>query len=346
MSVSMRDVASRAKVSVATVSKCLRGKPGIPEKTRQSVVETARRMGYRTHPYISALMQSRRKRKRLANKLPILAYVTALRSPDTWLEDSFSRDLFGGASERAEARGYVFSPFWLFRDGMSNQRFSEMLRSRGIRGLLFNPVPNPGTRLDLTWSYFSVVAHGLSIAHPIFHRTSNDHFASMMLALDECRKLGYRRPGVVLEAPVNQRLEYRWESAYFTGRLKLGFGESMPPLLLPNWELDRLGLWIRSERPDVLLGPFHEEEVDELAAGGFRVPGDLGIVSLSVRNLGSPLSGIYQDPKFMGATAADKLIDLVERNETGIPQAPITLTIAGQWNPGRTVAARLSRSVG
>ena len=246
----------------------------------------------------------------------------------------------------AKPGGYGLSPFWLYRDGMSAQRFSEMLRSRGIRGLLFNPVPNPGTRLDLIWSYFSVVAHGRSIAHPVFHRTSNDHFGSMMLALDECRKLGYRRPGVVLEAAVNQRLEYRWESAYLTGRTKLGFGEAITPLLLPNWGLDRLDRWIQSERPDVLLGPFREEELETLASRGIRVPDDLGIVGLSVRNLGSPLSGIYQDPRFMGATAADKLIDLVERNATGIPEAPLTLTIAGRWNPGRTLPVRMIHTAG
>jgi LacI family fructose operon transcriptional repressor len=33
----------------------------------------------------------------------------------------------------------------------------------------------------------------------------------------------------------------------------------------------------------------------------------------------------------------DQLISQVERNETGIPEHPITLTMKGSWNAGRTL---------
>ena len=59
MSVTMRDVAARAKVSVATVSKSLRGAASIPLGTRTAVLEIATQMGYRIHPYVSALMRAR-----------------------------------------------------------------------------------------------------------------------------------------------------------------------------------------------------------------------------------------------------------------------------------------------
>src|SRR5580693_2296447 len=111
---------------------------------------------------------------------------------------------------------------------MSSRRFSGMLRNRGIRGFLLDPFPNPGTRLDLTWSYFSVVGLGLSLTHPIFHRASNDHYATVMVALEQCRALGYRRPGLAHVAPINERVAYRWESAFRTGCEKLGFGKNLP----------------------------------------------------------------------------------------------------------------------
>ena len=38
-----------------------------------------------------------------------------------------------------------------------------------------------------------------------------------------------------------------------------------------------------------------------------------------------------------GAAAVDQLISLVDRNETGIPEHPITLTLKGTWNMGRTL---------
>ena len=181
----MRDVAARAKVSVATVSKCLRGKPTIPLATRTTIVRLAEQMGYRPHPYVSALMQTRRRKGTVTRQRPTLAFLTAFPTVDGWLKtpSPLSRLLQEGAAERAEERGYVLSHFWLFRDGMTNQRFSEMLRARGVRGVFLTPLPQLGMQIDLTWSYFSVVAHGLSISHPHFHRTSNDHYQSMMLVL-------------------------------------------------------------------------------------------------------------------------------------------------------------------
>jgi DNA-binding LacI/PurR family transcriptional regulator len=85
-----------------------------------------------------------------------------------------------------------------------------------------------------------------------------------------------------------------------------------------------------------------EEHLHQLAARGLRVPRDLGVVSLSVHELGGRISGIHQNAMLMGAVAADKLIDLVERNETGVPPHPITLTIDGRWNAGSTLRAPLA----
>jgi hypothetical protein len=39
----------------------------------------------------------------------------------------------------------------------------------------------------------------------------------------------------------------------------------------------------------------------------------------------------------LGAVAVDQLITAVERNETGVPEHPITHTTLGRWNAGRTL---------
>lgn len=253
--------------------------------------------------------------------------------------EAFFRALYAGARSRAEQRGYQLSPFWLYRDGMSGERFSEILRTRGISGMLFNPFPDHGAKLDLVWNNFSVVAHGLSLVSPIFHRTSNDHHQSMMLAMVECQRRGYRRPGFTMDDATTVRLEYRWEAAYLVACAKFGFA-TIPPLLLgARWQPDEIARWARREEVDVVIGLFLEEQVDELAGRGIGAA-EVGLLSLSVASQGSPLSGIRQNPSAMGAVAADQLVNMVERNETGIPDEPITLTIEGIWNEGRTVRKR------
>jgi DNA-binding LacI/PurR family transcriptional regulator len=339
MPVTMKEVAAQARVSVATVSKCLSGKASIPAKTREKVTRIAEQMGYRPHPYISALMQSRRRKGGIGRQKPTLAFVTATQTEDGWRKSSspLLQHLFEGATAQSQARGYLLSPFWLYRDGMSNQRFSEMLRARGVRGLLLTPLPRLGMHIELNWSYFSVVAHGLSIPHPVFHRTSNDHYQSMMLAMRECWRCGYRRPGFVMDGPLSQRLEHRWEAAFEIERTKLGFDRGVRSLLYQAWNADEVVRWVRRENPDVMVTLLQEDQLAQLAERGIRAPEDLGVVSLSVHRPDSRLSGIQQNVRLIGRVAADKLIDLVERNETGVPSDPITLTIEGKWNPGTTL---------
>lgn len=340
MPITMKDVAARARTSVATVSKCLHGAPSIPPRTRDRVNGIARQMGYQLHPYLSALMRNRRKRGALVAAPPTLAYVTAFPTEGGWRREAFFQALHTGAKDRAATRGYVLQPFWLHREGMTNERFSDILWTRGIRGLLFNPFPTLGAEVHLDWEKFSVVAHGLSLARPVFHRTSNDHYQSMMLAMAECRRLGYGRPGFALDAPTSERLEFRWKAAYRVAGEKLGFDMGTPVLTANSrWEPDQLRAWVRREKPDVVITLMQEEQVRELTERGLRIPAEVGFVSLSVARVDSALSGIFQDPAAMGAVAVDQLINMVERNETGVPENPITLTLGGRWNPGRTVRA-------
>lgn len=345
MTVTMADVARRAKVSQATVSKALRGLPSIPPRTRERIAALARQLGYRPHPYLSALMQHRRRRGGALPPRTTLAFLTSHPHPDSWRTSPspFFRLLYAGAAEMAEERGYALSPFWLFQDGMSGERFSQMLVARGVRGILLNPLPKPGMPLDLDWSQFSVVAHGLSLAEPVFHRTSNDHFQSMVLAMRECRRLGYRRPGFLLDAPSSARLEFRWEGAFRIALEKYGFPGQAEPLLSAEWDAAEIRRWVRRERPDVVISLFIESQLAELRTAGLRIPEALGAVSLSVHDPASQVTGINQNPRLMGAVAAERLISLVERGETGIPANPVTLTIEGAWNPGRTVRARPGR---
>lgn len=335
----MRDVAAKAKVSVATVSICLRGLPRVSAETTARVRRIAAELGYRPHPLVSALMRSRRKRSGASRAGPALAFVTAFPIADAWRTSAspLIRLLLEGATARATMRGYGLSHYWLYRDGMTNQRFSAMLRARGVRGIFLAPVPQFGMKIDLDWRNFSVVAHGLSIATPVFHRTTNDHYQSMMLAMRQCQRHGYHRPGMAMDAALSQRLEYRWETAFATERERWKCDRSVRSLFFSQWDRDEFRTWVRRERPDVVIGLFMPEHYAEILELGLAVPAELGLVSLSVHEPGSQISGIHQNARRLGEIAIDKLIDQVERNETGIPDVPITLTLEGRWHPGQTV---------
>jgi DNA-binding LacI/PurR family transcriptional regulator len=247
--------------------------------------------------------------------------------------------MYAGAEARARERNYRLEPFWLFRDGMSNARFSQVLAARGIRGLLVAPVPDTHTAIELDWPAFSTVVLGLTPTTRTFHRVATDYYQSMLLVMEECSKLGYRRPGLAARLETIKRLEFRWEGAWLVANERFGLQRPPAPLFVDEWTPGAVARWLEQEQPDVVIGPVLGRLEEIIRASGRRIPADLGLVGLLVPEAGGRLSGVLQDGEVIGAVAIDQLIGAVERNETGIPDHPITHTTLGRWNPGRTVRA-------
>ena len=79
--------------------------------------------------------------------------------------------------------------------------------------------------------------------------------------------------------------------------------------------------------------------LDLLAAGGWRVPEEVGVISLCVDRQGGRLSGCVQHGGAIGLAGVDQIVSLVERNETGLPVPPATLATDVTWNDGKTLIA-------
>lgn len=342
--VTMKVIAAQAGVTQATVSMCLANNPRIPLATRERIQALARRLNYQPNPYISTLMRMRRQGKPLQDK-PALALVCALRTANGWREHPAPtiRQMREGALERATRRGYRAQEFWLHRDGMSNERFSEMLHARGIQGLLISPLAEGDPTPQLAWKHFAAVC--LSVPLPSLSITTvcNDHYFSSLQVMRECHRRGYRRPGLVLRRAHQHRFQGRWEAGYLAGGAMLSGLRLAKPLYVDDWaDVPRILGWLKREKLDVIITPAADAIADTLAAAGWRVPGDVGLALLACPEPGSAHSGVYQNGRLIGALAVDTLISLVERHERGLPEQATTLMVEGQWNEGRTLRPRLT----
>jgi DNA-binding LacI/PurR family transcriptional regulator len=337
--VTMKTIAAHAGVTQATVSMSLANNPRIPATTRERIQAIAKKLGYQPNPYVSTLMRIRRQGKPLKDK-PALALVCAQRTANGWRDHAAPtiRQMRDGALERATMRGYRAQEFWLHRDGMSNERFSEMLHARGIQGMLISPLAEGDRPPDLRWEFFASVC--LSVPLPALPVTTvcNDHYFSSLQIMRECYRRGYRRPGLVLRRAHQMRFQGRWEAGFTMG------GEMMPefklarPLYVDDWgNVGPIFAWLKREKPDVLITPAADALTGTLASAGIRVPQDLGLALLACPQLGDPCSGVYQNGRLVGALAIDTLISMVERNERGLPQQATTLMVEGQWNEGSTL---------
>ncbi|HVW21739.1 MAG TPA: LacI family DNA-binding transcriptional regulator [Opitutaceae bacterium] len=338
-SVTMKEISVQAGVSQATVSLSLANHPRIPAATRGRIQALARKLGYRTNPYVAALMRSRRRGRPLPGR-PVLAVICAQDRPDGWrtAPGHTMRQALEAALRQAAARGYEGQEVWLHKDDMSNARFSEMLRARGIQGVLLGPLPPGETPPELRWDFFSVVRVGVPLHTLPLRAVCHDHFYGSMTAVQECLRLGYRRPGLLLLESHNANLQHRWEAGFRSALAALATGQRLAPLVCPHWpEGKALRDWLHRRRPDVIITPDHETVGRALASIGCVVPGDVGLVSLACPEEGGRITGIHQNGRLIGASAADMLIDLVERHERGYPAHGTALMIEGRWVPGQMV---------
>ena len=143
--------------------------------------------------------------------------------------------MLAGAQAQAQARGYEGQEVWLHKDGMSNERFSEVLRARSIQGVLIGPLPTGAAPPALQWDEFSVVRIGVPLNTLPTRSVCHDNFNAGMTAVQECLRLGYRRPGLILLRRHNVSLQHRWEAGYLAAMADLPTSRRLPPMVCEEW---------------------------------------------------------------------------------------------------------------
>jgi DNA-binding LacI/PurR family transcriptional regulator len=331
----MRDLARQLGLDPSTISRGLKNSPSISQKTRVAILEAAERLGYRPNPYVSLLMQNRR-RSTCPLERPVVGFGTAFSTPGGWREVSamFPR-LFEGAAARAEARGFQLQEYWV---GSSRAgEHAERLKALNIRGVIFAPLPQAETTLDFAWDEFCHVGIGFTLASPAIHRVANDQFSSMRRVFAECTRHGYRRLGLTMRTSTSTRVQDRWLAAFLLLQRAHPQLEAIPPLVVEPWRPVDVQAWFERERPDVIISPIPQVILRWLGTWGYSCPGDVGLVSLNCGNPTDWFAGAYQNAFLLGARAMDILIGLIERNETGVSSYPNTLLIDSIWNPGMSL---------
>src|SRR5262245_59513996 len=158
--VPLRVIAEKAKVSRMTVSRALRDDPAVAKSTRRRIQKFARQLGYRPDPDLERLLEKIRLKKR--GRLPnVIAWLTAYDKRSAWRSDPSMWICFEGATRRAAGCGYKLEEFWAKEPGVTDERLSEIIRARGIEGVIVAPLPVPQLVFqNFRWDWFSAVEIG------------------------------------------------------------------------------------------------------------------------------------------------------------------------------------------
>ena len=341
--VTQRDLARLAKVSHTTVSLALRDHPSIPAATRTRIANLAVRHGYRPDPMLSALNAYRVNRKP-SRFQGTLVWLTSFDTPAAWQGMIQAHGYFLGAQAQADRLGYKLEEFWIGEPGLTAQRATQVLQSRGVRGLIVAPLPVAHGNLALGWDRFSAVALGYSLVQPQLHVVMNHQFRNMRHLVQHLHDLGYRRIGFAMPATTDERVDHNYIGGFWVAQQELPPASArLAPLLAPAFGAAVFRRWFRRVRPDAVItsASWAHQVIQWLATGDLAVPRDVGVAVASIPFGDPAISGIDENVRAVGAMAVDTVVGMIHRNETGIPANPWRILAEGTWFQGATVAPRI-----
>ncbi|TYR79418.1 LacI family transcriptional regulator [Priestia megaterium] len=126
MSVTIKDVAKQANVSVATVSRILNNLPGYSEETKRRVEKVIEETGYQPNAVARGLIN--RKTKTIGVLVPNVA-------------DLFASEVLAGIEEQAHDLGYSVMICKTDNDGKRTMSYLQMLYEKRVEGIVIVSEP-------------------------------------------------------------------------------------------------------------------------------------------------------------------------------------------------------------
>jgi LacI family transcriptional regulator len=333
--VTIRELAKAAGVAPCTVTRALRNDPNTNSSTSLRIQKLAKKMGYTQNSTVSMLMAQLRNTRK-SNYVATLAMVNAFPQRTMWRKCEAWVYYWQGAQAHAEARGYKLEEFWLREKDMTQQRFSQILLNRGIRGLLLWPLLRPLGHLNLPWEHFAAATVGYALTKPRLSYVAVDHYQVIAGTLHQLHKRRYQRIGLVID---------RGFDGYQGGRVLSCYARYQQLQPLEPLKVDHdasaavsdadLRHWFKTYRPDVIM-VLSQKYLDRFAQIQKIIKAKVPLCSLDINNPTHQETGMHTRPEMVGAAAVDLVIEQLHSNVYGPPKIPKAVLIEGDWRPGTT----------
>ncbi len=338
----IRELAARLRLSKSTVAYALRDAPAVKPATRELVQRRARELGYSPNPIASAFLQHVRSQGSLRYQATLAFLFTipasSLPAGSAWPTSGYQRLIYDGAEARARELGYVIDR--INTVDFKAARLSQILKARGVLGIILGPLFRPVGHLMLDWSKFSAVSYGYSMVRPAVHRVVHNHLQGMRTAFRTLRREGHDRIGLVLADEADKRSNSLWSCGFLGLQQTLPEPRRVRPLLAPAWQLTPSAIrhWLRRERPDAVI--FHN-------SGGVQKIPEISRGKIAVAVLGrephDPFPGIDQQFALSGSLLVDLLAAQILHNQRGLPLSPIVSMVDGVWStPSPPISSALA----
>ena len=311
--VSMKDIAQRCGVSVATVSKALNGQPDIGEETRSRIEAVAKELGYMTNAAARALKTNR------TYNLGVL-FVDERRSG---LSHEYFSSMLESFKVEAEAHGYDIT-FINRNVGGRHSSYLQHCLYRGVDGVVIACVDFTDPRVqELVESSLPLV----TIDHVFNNRLAvvSDNSAGLEELVRYVYSKGHRK--IAFLHGERTTVTHNRLTGFYRACEELGL--QIPPEYVRECvyhDPDRCAQVTREllalpERPTCIIFPDDFSYIgglNVLNEAGLRIPEDISTVGYDGIHLAKVLrlTTYSQNVEQMGKIAAERLISLIERPKT------------------------------
>jgi LacI family transcriptional regulator len=189
---------------------------------------------------------------------------------------------------------------------------------------------------DFNLSQLAAVSMDHRLINPELHTIQPDHYLSMRRCLDELHTRGYKRIGLCLALPKDERVDYKWSSGFISWFRLGGHTPAMPLLMPEKLDAETFKRWFEAYRPDVIIS--HEEAILKwVPQCGRRIPEEVGFFRINHTERSAPCAGLDLRPEQLGVTAVETVVGMLHRRESGVPSCPNSISIDAHFVDGPTL---------
>lgn len=320
--ITIYDVARRAGVSSATVSRVINGRPDVSGKTRAAILAIMDELGYR--PNATA--------RGLAMKKSMMIGVFSYDHLYSGLVHPFLQDVLSSFQHIVGAEGYDLLIFTNnSKDALLENHLEMRARQRDVDGILLFGISREDKQLEmLVNSGIPCVSIDLDIYGPRAGYVTSDNVAGSALAVQYLHSQGHTKIAFIADIfnskPGQDRfkgyqqamrsLGCKWNSNWIT---QADFSE--------NGGYDALNKLIASgDMPTAIVCASDSMAIgakDALEEHGYRIGKDISIIGYddisALKYIKPGITTIKQNRSQMGRAAAEALLELID-NEHAVPQ--------------------------
>lgn len=324
--IGMRDIAKAADLSVATVSRALRGVPSVSSDLREVVVAKARELGYEFNPYVGQLMSAMRRQQGESTKGNVAMIWYDGFPPPTNKQLS---DLQREALIRADELGYCMDQFD-YRQHTS-RGLLKIMRNRGIRGVIISlPGRSSGKiHLNLRLDDFACVSMGWSIYSPTFHNVRFDQFQAIRLAVHHAKRCFGSAIAALVDFRYDRRTDGSYRGAFFAHHPGGPIAAQKLFFDINRFDLARFSQAVESGKIRGLITQNESSLPSEL----FEMIPRENIIYLDDHTEAIRFGSVDFRYHLLGQRAVNLLVATLQRNEIGVPDVPTTVIVSPLWVP-------------